>query len=117
VSALAVAGAHLAGELDLDHLRGRSGWPMAVQAAEIELRRRLGATRDGDVVLVARSVVADGSDEAGRTTTATFRVAGGTYEVVVRTAPLPATAARLTCKAHAESPLPEHRLLAVTRRS
>ena len=111
-SALAVAGAHLAGELDLDHLRGRSGWPMAVQAAEIALRRQLGATRDGDVVLVERSAtVADDS----RTTTATFRVAGGTYDVVVRTSPRPAGAARLTCKAHVESPVPEHRLLGVTR--
>jgi hypothetical protein len=114
-SALAVAGAHLAGELDLDHLRGRSGWPMAVQAAEIALRRQLGATRDGDVALVERSVAPDG---AGRTTTATFRVAGGTYDVVVRTAPRPAPAtARLTCKARVESPVPEHRLVGVTRRA
>jgi len=64
------------------------------------------------VVLVERSAtVADDS----RTTTATFRVAGGTYDVVVRTSPRPAGAARLTCKAHVESPVPEHRLLGVTR--
>ncbi len=33
---------HLAGQLDLEHLRGRSAYPFAVQAAEIYLRRRLG---------------------------------------------------------------------------
>ena len=34
---------HHEGRLDLEHLRGRSGYPFAVQAAEIFLRRRLGA--------------------------------------------------------------------------
>ena len=40
VSALGVAGSHLAGGLELDHLRGRSGLGMPAQAAEIGLRRR-----------------------------------------------------------------------------
>jgi len=35
---------HLSGELDLEHLRGRSAYPFAVQAAEVYLRRHLGAT-------------------------------------------------------------------------
>jgi hypothetical protein len=38
---------HLAGELDLDHLRGRAGYGFATQAAEWHLRRRLGVTGTG----------------------------------------------------------------------
>ena len=52
VSALALAAGHLAGEHDLDHLRGRSSQPMPVQAAEVVLRRELGATREADDVRV-----------------------------------------------------------------
>jgi len=35
---------HRAGQLDLDHLRGRSAYPFEVQAAEVFLRRELGET-------------------------------------------------------------------------
>jgi hypothetical protein len=108
VSAIAVAGAHLAGELDLDRLRGRSSYPMAVQAAEIELRRELGVTREDDVVLVGRTV-------AGELTTATFLVAGGTYDVVVRTTRDPGAVARLTCKGQRDNPVPAHELVGVRR--
>lgn len=110
VASLAVAGAHLAGELDLDHLRGRSSYPVAVQAAEIELRRELGTTRGDDVTLVGRSV-------DGALTTSTFTVAGGTYDVVVRSVRDPDTATRLTCKAHRDNPVPAHELVSATRRS
>lgn len=114
-SALAVAGGHLAGELDLDHLRGRSGWPMAVQAAEIELRRRLGVTRHGDVVLVDRSAVPDPVAPGARRTTATFRVGGGEHRVVVRTSQTADRVARLTCQAARDNPLPRHEVLEVAR--
>ncbi|KAA1428388.1 sucrase ferredoxin [Nocardioides antri] len=106
--AIAVAGAHLAGEVDLDHLRGRSSYPMPVQAAEHHLRRQLGATRIADVQLVKRSADGDVTD-------ATFAVAGGTYAVRVRTRVDPATATRLTCKAHRDNPIPSHELLSVER--
>ena len=53
-SALAVAGSHEAGELDLDRLRGRSGYAMPVQAAEIALRRELGETRNDALRLTGR---------------------------------------------------------------
>jgi hypothetical protein len=109
-SAIAVAGSHLAGELDLDHLRGRASYPMAVQAAEIHLRRELGATRDGDLVLVRRQVDGD-------VTTSTFTVAGASYEVVVRTHRDPESAAQLTCKAQRDNPVPRHEVLSVVRRS
>lgn len=108
VSAIAVAGAHLAGELDLDHLRGRSSQPMPVQAAELHLRRRLGVTREDAVALTGRSVDGD-------VTAATFAVAGGSYEVAVRTTRDPASATRLTCKAQRDNPVPHHELIGVTR--
>lgn len=108
-AALAVAGSHLAGELDLDHLRGRSSQPMPVQAAEVYLRRELGVTREADVVLAARS-------RSGELTDAAFDVAGATYDVRVRTTTEPASAARLTCQARRDNPVPRHELLSVTRR-
>jgi hypothetical protein len=106
--AIAVAGAHLAGELDLDHLRGRSSYPMAVQAAEHHLRRQVGATRIEDVELVRRTV------DSG-VTSATFVIAGATYVVRVRTPVDPASATRLTCKAHRDNPVPRHEVLSVER--
>ncbi len=106
--AIGVAGAHLAGELDLDHLRGRSSYPMPVQAAELHLRRQVGATRVADVALVRRTI-------DGGVTTAIFAVAGGTYAVRVRTLVDQETATRLTCKAHRDNPIPRHELLAVER--
>lgn len=109
-SAIAVAGSHLSGELDLDHLRGSAAQPMAVQAAEIHLRRELGATRIEDVVL--RERVLDGDF-----TSASFSVAGGTYAVVVRTIHDARTASRLTCKATRDNPIPGHEIVKVVRRS
>jgi hypothetical protein len=97
---IAVAGAHLSGHLDLDHLRGRSGWAMPVQAAEIALRRQLGETALDTVRLVGRSV--DGQD-----TRAELEVAGRRWVVDVHTATGPA-AARLTCQALRDNPLPSH---------
>ncbi|WP_322937708.1 sucrase ferredoxin [Nocardioides bizhenqiangii] len=108
--AIGVAGAHVAGELDLDHLRGRSSYPMPVQAAEHHLRRRVGATRIVDVELVRHTV--DGDVNA-----ATFVVGGATYAVRVRTVLDPASATRLTCKAHRDNPIPRHELLSVERTS
>lgn len=109
-SALAVVGAHLAGDLDLDHLRGRSSHPMAVQAAEIHLRRRLELTGIGDVALVGRRV-------SGDVTEATFAAGGGRYAVRVRTVVDGGSATRLTCKAHRDNPVPRHDVLAVERSS
>ncbi len=100
-SALEIGGAHLAGELTLDHLRGRSGLAMAVQFAEIALRRELGATRDDAVRFVSRAV-------DGATTEARFALGATTYAVTVTTrheAP-----ARLTCSAERDNPVPKHHL-------
>jgi hypothetical protein len=108
-SALTVAGSHLAGELDLDHLRGRASYPMGVQAAEIFLRRELAVTRE-DAVSFSGRVVDDG------VTRSSFTVAGATYDVSVRTTRDPDSVAQLTCKAHRDNSVPRHELLGVTRR-
>ncbi|UMG93670.1 hypothetical protein MF408_05660 [Nocardioides sp. TF02-7] len=62
---LAVADAHGRRRLLLDHLRGRSSYPMPVQAAEIHLLRHLGLDGVDDLTLVRRRVDGD-------VTTATF---------------------------------------------
>lgn len=103
---LAVAGAHLAGELDLDHLRGRSGLPTEVQYAEVVLRRDLGVTRNDDVRFVAREV--DGSETVAR-----FEVIGGSYDVRVRTRHDPEQ--RLTCSATRDNSIPVHELVDLRR--
>lgn len=108
VSAVALAGTTLTGHLDLDRLRGRSGHPMPVQAAEIALRRELGETRDDAVRLAGRRV--DGPETRAR-----FTVGAAAYDVVVRSALSTATH-RLTCRALRENPAQEHALVSITRR-
>jgi hypothetical protein len=106
VSALTVAGAHLAGQVDLDHLRGRSGWSMPVQHAEVALRRELGETRLDAVQLVrARS--------DGARTSAVLRVGGQEWEVEVETRP-GAESHLLTCRATHENAAPQHAVRAIT---
>ena len=81
-SARRVVAAHRAGRLDLEHLRGRTCWPMSVQAAEIGLRRHLQLTPWGGVRLVTRQPVAGGEPGTAtvevRFAVADPGVAGGT---------------------------------------
>lgn len=107
-AALGVAGSHLAGGLDLDHLRGRSGFKMSVQAAEIGLRRQLEETALDAVRLV-------GASRAEDVTTASFVVAGTTYSVRVRSRR--GEPERLTCQANRDNPVVIHDLLGVTTSS
>jgi hypothetical protein len=100
-----VAGTHLAGELDLDHLRGRSGLAMPVQAAEAGLRRQLEETRNDAVRFL-------GATRRDDVTAARFDVAGTTYAVRVRTSH--GDDQRLTCQAVRDNPVPVHDLLDVT---
>ncbi|KQZ70626.1 sucrase ferredoxin [Nocardioides sp. Root151] len=109
VSALAIADGHTAGQLDLDHLRGRSSYAMPVQFAEIALRRQLGETRDDAVRLVSRRVDDDVTD-------AVFTVGRGQWTVQVRTSPGD-DPLQLTCRAARDNPIPQHELLTVTRTS
>jgi hypothetical protein len=109
VTAVAVAADYLAGHLDLDHLRGRSSYPMPVQAAEIALRRQLGETRLEALRLLSR-------ERAGDVCRAAFAVGGAAWEVTVRTH-LGDEGHRLTCKALRENPVPRHEVLSLRRTS
>ena len=84
----------LAGEIDLDHYRGRSGLGFAIQAAEYFLRRELGETRRDALLFDGRTV--EGDRHRVR-----WSVGGRAHEVVVRKTK--GTPRRLTCKAEHES--------------
>jgi hypothetical protein len=107
-AAVALAAGHRAGELDLDHLRGRSSYPMPVQAAEIALRRQLGETRLDTVRLVERS------RQEGQWT-AVFLVGADRWEVAVRTERDDDDRHRLTCLAAQADAIPQHRLVGIRR--
>lgn len=98
-----VAAAHLAGQVSLDHLRGRSGLGMTLQYAEIALREHLGETTLGGVRLVSRTTQDD-------VVSAVFDVRGRSYAVAVRTT-LSVEPQRLTCSATRENPLVQHELV------
>ena len=99
VTAVAVAGSHLAGQLDLDHLRGRSSYPMPVQAAEVALRRQLGETRLDAVRL--RRPASDGRGARGAVRGRRVGVAG--RRAHASTAP---ERSPLTCRAQRDNPVP-----------
>jgi len=107
-AAVAVAGAHVSGQLDLDHFRGRSGFPTPVQAAEVALRRHLAETREGALRL-------DHRHTEGVDTEAVFVVGGAEYVVRVHSA-WGEKPERLTCKAQRDNPIPEHTVLDIHRR-
>jgi len=91
-----------AGELDLDHLRGRSGLATPLQAAELALRRYVDERRVGAVRFLSR--VADGGS-----TEAVFEVEGRRYAVVVTSTRGP-DLERLTCQALRENPVVRHEI-------
>lgn len=107
-SAEEVAARHRAGRLHLDHLRGSASYPMAVQAAEIELRRHLDAPALDAVTLTGRRL-------DGELTEATFATGQGSFVVRVRAIADPATATRLTCAANRDNPVPRHHLESLRR--
>jgi len=88
-----VAERHEAGRLHLDHLRGRSTYPMIVQYAEVALRRQLGEDRLDAVRLVER--------DGGR---CEFAVGPDRWRVTV--ARHLAEPARLACSAMRPGPVP-----------
>ncbi len=107
VTAVAVAGSHLTGHVDLDHLRGRSAYAMPVQAAEVALRQRLGETRLDAVRLL-------GQRRDGDIREVSFRVGGVDWLVTVRTTQGD-DRHLLTCRALRGNPVPVHDVLAVSR--
>ena len=103
--ALELVDAHLRGELDLQHLRGRSSLPMPAQAAEILLRRELAEPREG-AVRVGRI------SRDGEVTVVRLETDEASYDVRVRTRPA-ARAALLTCRAARPERAPVHELVAM----
>lgn len=109
-TAVTIARARLAGEVELDHLRGRTCYPMPVQAAEIGLRRHLGLTARGELRLAAR-VQTGAAGEDGLVTDATFTHAGRGYAVRVRsthTARVP-----LTCRSVRDQVALQHEIVSI----
>ncbi|CAB4956979.1 unannotated protein [freshwater metagenome] len=96
-SAIEVADAVVDGRLALDHLRGRSDVAMPVQAAEIDVRRRLGLTGLDDVRPTSARTEAD-------LTTVSLEAAGRPVRVRVRR--LLGDPGRLTCGAVRDNPVP-----------
>jgi len=108
--AVAIARARLAGEVELDHLRGRTCYPMPVQAAEIALRRHLGVTSPGALRLVTRSSAGSAND-GGLTTDASFAHGGQAY--AVRVLSTHSTPVPLTCRAVRDQVALQHEILAI----
>jgi hypothetical protein len=95
---------HLAGRLDVEHLRGRSSYPFSVQAAEIYLRRHTGENAVAPLPLEQHI-------RRGTETTAVFVVAGRRWQVRVHTdfdAPR-----QLTCRAPGPSTGFRHQMLSL----
>jgi hypothetical protein len=104
-SAPGVASTHLLGHLDLEHLRGRSSFPFAVQVAEVAVRREARETRLDAVRLVSsRRVDVDNL--------VVLDVDGTSYDVVVRR---DRTRERhqLTCHAAHTQPIPTFEVVSI----
>ena len=96
-AATAVAEATGRGEVLLEHFRGRSDLSMPVQAADIDVRRRLGLTGLDDVRPVSARA-------AGDDTLVVVEARGSTVEVRVRR--VLGAEEQLTCRARRDSPVP-----------
>lgn len=96
--------AQLSGRLDIEHLRGRSAYPFAVQAAEIYLRRHLGAVLVDALRLEAHS-------RHGVESRAVFVVKEQRWEVLVHTEP--GEPRQLTCSVSRRSRALVHSLIGI----
>ncbi len=93
---------HLDGRLSLDLLRGRSGYPFAVQAAEWFLRTELGEER-------LRALRLQRRERLGEDWQVAFDVSGQVWAVRLRMATRPPV--QLTCTALRLDPAPTYELL------
>ena len=107
-SAVEVARTRLEGDLELEHLRGRTCYPMPVQAAEIALRRHLSMRAAGALRLVSRTQ-SGAAGEGGLLTDATFAHLGRRYAVRVRSTHSPPVT--LTCLASRDQVALQHEVL------
>jgi hypothetical protein len=106
--AAALVERHLAGDLDLNLLRGRSGFGFPVQVAEVALRRELGETGLSAVRLVSAT-------RSGDDTSVVFDVAGAAYDVRVRRSDGDG-GHLLTCRAQRENPAPAYHVVSLAAR-
>jgi hypothetical protein len=105
--AAAVAGAYVAGRVDLEHYRGRSCYDMPVQAAEEAVRRRWGLTGLDDLRLTAREPLGPGQ------ILTRWAAPVGTYVARVRT--VDARPRRLTCHSADEIAPARHEIVELRR--
>jgi hypothetical protein len=102
--AAGVAGAYLDSRVALEHLRGRSCYPFALQAAEIALRQREGL--DG-----IDAVAPEHAERDGDVLTATFSTPAGRRTVTLA---VEASEPRfLTCQSLREEAAPAYRLVSI----
>ena len=98
----ALAEAHLSGRITPDHLRGRAGFSMPVQAAELAVRRELDEWRIDALRLEARPE-ADGDDWRAR-----FLVDGRSVHEVTMHRSTSRVRHQLTCSASVDNPVPSY---------
>ena len=104
--AAGIADAYLQGRLALEHFRGRSCLPFAVQAAEIALRERDGLHGIGDVTF-------ERAEQEGDLHEATFATIDGRRTVTVA---VDASEPRfLTCQSESEEAPPAYRIVSIER--
>ena len=102
-----VARAYSDGRVPLEHLRGRSSYPMPIQAAELALRTREGFEGVDDLAL-------ERSEARPRVSTSIFRTPTGRFSVSIaieETSP-----SFLTCHSTVAEPAPAYRTIAIERR-
>jgi len=102
-----VAGVYAEGRVPLEHLRGRSCYPMPVQAAEVALRTQEGLDGLDDVAL-------ERTETAAGVSTSTFATPGGRFTVSL--AIEETRASFLTCHSPVAEPAPAYRTISIERR-
>jgi hypothetical protein len=112
----AVVAAYQAGEIVLERYRGRSCFPMVVQAAEVLVRRELGLRGIDDVVPTARRRVGDGDGGGEHEFEVDLRLADGGPPLVARIRTAPDRVPRILTCSGPESHPPTYRLLSLTER-
>jgi hypothetical protein len=101
-----VARAYADGRVSLEHLRGRSCYPMPVQAAEVALRTQEGLDALDDVVL-------ERTEARRGVSTSTFATHAGRFSVSIAVEETPPSF--LTCHSPVAEPAPAYRTISIER--
>ncbi|MGI8576526.1 MAG: sucrase ferredoxin [Nocardioidaceae bacterium] len=103
-TAQSLAAAHLGGHLDLERLRGRCGYPTAVQIAELHLRRELGLS-------ALRALRLRSCSRSEDIYQVVFLARGQSWLVRIRTSKGPVE--QLACRARRLNPTVAHQVLGI----